>query len=106
MFALPHPPALFPSPLLLVALGALLVAAGLLALNFAVFRRQGAPSPAITMDAETRKCRYCRRGDAVLREESVRLEGDDLVDVRCYVCAGCGLPQWWIGRRAITPHVR
>jgi hypothetical protein len=58
--------------------------------------------------AETsrRHCCYCRRGAAVLREESVRFDGDDVVDVRCYVCTGCGLPQWWVGRRHLAPRVR
>lgn len=57
-------------------------------------------------ESARRRCRYCRRGTAVLREERVRLEGDDVVDVRCYVCIGCGLPQWWVERRHLAPGVR
>jgi hypothetical protein len=104
MFALPNPPALLSPLLLTVSIGIIL------AIVFMVFRvvasRESAPSPPQHVPSDARKCQYCRRGEAILREETVRLDGDDLVDVKCYVCSNCGLPQWWIERRGISPHVR
>lgn len=50
---------------------------------------------------ERRGCRYCLFGCARLREEHTRVEGDDLVEVRCWVCASCGLPQWTVARTAV-----
>ncbi len=50
-----------------------------------------------------RHCRYCYWGKAHLTEENVHVEGDDLVDVRCFVCRSCGLPQWIVSR---TPVLR
>jgi hypothetical protein len=49
-----------------------------------------------------RRCRYCYWGQAELTEETVRLDGDHLVDVRCFVCGSCGLPQWWVDRTPVT----
>ncbi len=104
MFALPN---------LSIGLVPLIVAAiGLAAMiAFAVFRtvaaRHHEPShPDAQPGSDARKCTYCRRGVAMLREETVRLVGEDLVGVRCYVCTRCGLPQWWVERRGISPHVR
>lgn len=105
MFALPHPSLAYLPGILAVSFGL----AALIA--FVVFRvaasqRRGI-SPSHTHAAsDARKCRYCRRGEAVLREETFRLEGEDLVGIRCYVCPSCGLPQWWVERRGISPHVR
>jgi hypothetical protein len=48
-----------------------------------------------------RRCRYCRLGRAQLHEETARVEGDDLVEVRCFVCRSCGLPQWTVNRSAV-----
>lgn len=104
MFALPNPPALLSPLFLTVSIGVVL------AIVFMVFRvvasRERASSPPQHVASDARKCQYCRRGEAILREETVRLDGDDLVDVKCYVCSNCGLPQWWIERRGISPHVR
>ncbi len=105
MFALPSPPAAFSPLMLIVSLGLAAVIA------FVVFRvvespRRGSSPPTVQGTSDARKCRYCRRGEALLREESVRLEGEELVGVRCYVCSNCGLPQWWVERRGISPHVR
>lgn len=105
MFALPDPPALLSPMILAVSIG-LIVAIAFLLLRLVASRRAGASSPDPHMSEDARRCQYCRRGEALLREETVRLDGDDLVDVRCYVCANCGLPQWWIQRRGISPHVR
>jgi hypothetical protein len=105
MFALPNPPALF-SPLALTITIGLIVAIAFLLLRVAVLsRRAGTALPEGQTQDDARKCQYCRRGEATLREETVRLDGDDLVDVRCYVCSSCGLPQWWIQRRGVSPHV-
>jgi hypothetical protein len=49
-----------------------------------------------------RHCRYCRWGNAVLHEESVRFEDRDRVTVRCYFCHSCGLPQWFVRRVPLT----
>lgn len=48
-----------------------------------------------------RPCRYCLLGRASLHEEKVALEGDDLVEVRCFICQSCGLPQWTVARSAV-----
>lgn len=104
MYALPQPPSQPAALYLIAALGVIVILA-FTAVRFGAFRRQ-AVSPVEESDAAaTRKCAYCRRGEAALREETVRLDGDDLVEVRCYVCALCGLPQWWVERRGISPHV-
>jgi hypothetical protein len=49
----------------------------------------------------SRRCRYCRFGRAHLHEETARVEGDDLVEVFCYVCRSCGLPQWVVERSPV-----
>ena len=105
MFALPNPPVAF-SPLVVTVSFGLAVVIAFVVLRVAASQRPGSPPPNIPEASDARKCRYCRRGEALLREESVRLEGDDLVGVRCYVCSSCGLPQWWVERRGISPHVR
>lgn len=51
--------------------------------------------------SDLRPCRYCFLGRAHLHEESVRVDGDDLVEVRCWVCRSCGLPQWTVARTAV-----
>jgi hypothetical protein len=51
----------------------------------------------------TLPCRYCHWGMSELADETVRFEGQDLVDVRCFVCRSCGLPEWSISR---TPLVK
>lgn len=48
-----------------------------------------------------RRCRYCHFGHARLSEESAHVEGDDLVEVRCFVCRSCGLPQWNVQRSPV-----
>jgi hypothetical protein len=50
---------------------------------------------------ERRRCRYCKFGKAHLHEETARVEGDDLVEVRCFVCRSCGLPQWIVLRSPV-----
>ena len=105
MFALPNPPVAFSPLIVTVSFGLAAVVA------FVVFRvvaaqHQETLPPNVPAASDARKCRYCRRGEALLREETVRLEGEDLVGVRCYVCSSCGLPQWWVERRGISPRVR
>lgn len=51
--------------------------------------------------AECKHCRYCYFGCSRLHEETARVEGDDLVEVRCFVCSSCGLPQWTVQRSAV-----
>lgn len=51
------------------------------------------------------RCRYCVLGYARLSEEKIRCEGDDLVEVRTFVCANCGLPQWTIERTPLAEWV-
>jgi hypothetical protein len=46
-------------------------------------------------------CRYCYFGRAYAREESVRVEDDDLVEVTCFVCRTCSLPQWRVQRSPV-----
>jgi hypothetical protein len=105
MFALPNPPVLISPMILTVTIGLIIAIAFLLLRVAVVSRRAGSAPPDGHASDDARKCQYCRRGEATLREETVRLDGDDLVDVRCYVCSSCGLPQWWIQRRGISPHV-
>ena len=52
--------------------------------------------------AAMRHCRYCHWGKAFMKEETARVEGDDLVEVRCYVCTSCGLPQWSVERSPVV----
>lgn len=52
-----------------------------------------------------RRCRYCALGYARLSEEKIRCEGDSLVEVRTFVCANCGLPQWTIQRTPLAEWV-
>jgi hypothetical protein len=105
MFALPNPSVALSPVIVTVSIGLAV------AIAFTVFRavmscHPNSKSPGPHAASDARKCRYCRRGEAVLREETVRLDGEDLVGVRCYVCSSCGLPQWWIERRGISPRVR
>lgn len=50
---------------------------------------------------EHRRCRYCFLGWAKICDERAQVEGDDLVEVRCYVCRSCGLPQWTVERSPV-----
>ena len=105
MFALPNPSVALSPIIVTVSIGLAVAVA------FTVFRAltahsHGASSQDTPEQPDARKCRYCRRGTAMLREESVRLDGEDLIGVRCYVCSSCGLPQWLVERRGISPHVR
>jgi hypothetical protein len=104
MFALPSPPTFFLPLELTVAFG-LAIAVAVMVMRVVTSRERSNSAANQREQPEVRKCRYCRRGSAALREETVRLDGDDLVDVRCYVCASCELPQWSVERRGIRPHV-
>jgi hypothetical protein len=104
MFALPSPAPLI-SPLLLTVAFGLAIAIAFLVMRVVTTREENRSPDTPRAESDPRKCRYCRRGSASLREETVRLDGDDLVDVRCYVCSSCGLPQWSVERRGIRPHV-
>jgi hypothetical protein len=46
-------------------------------------------------------CRYCHFGRAYPREETVRVENHDLVEVTCFVCRTCSLPQWRVQRSPV-----
>ncbi len=50
---------------------------------------------------DSRHCLYCRFGRSALFEESATVEGNDLVEVQCFVCATCGLPQWLVSRSPV-----
>lgn len=102
---------LFPSLHLLAPIAWLVLLGFVAAVSFMMYRlllARDEPSRSAedSTDVARKDCRYCRRGTAILREETVRFEGDDMIDVRCYVCSGCGLPQWWVGRRRLAPRVR
>jgi hypothetical protein len=105
MFALPNPPVAF-SPLVVTVSFGLAAVVAFVVFRVAASQRWRSSPPSDQAESDARKCRYCRRGEALLREETVRLEGEELVGVRCYVCSNCGLPQWWVERRGIIPHVR
>lgn len=50
-------------------------------------------------------CRYCTWGVARMEDESVRFEGDDIVETRRFVCSRCGLPHWIVLRTSILKKV-
>jgi hypothetical protein len=52
-----------------------------------------------------RKCRYCLLGRARLTEQTARVEADDLVTLRCWVCGSCGLPHWTVTRSPVLKPV-
>jgi hypothetical protein len=105
MFALPDPSVTL-SPLIVTVTIGLAVVIAFSVFRFLMSRPSVSTSPDSHAASDAQKCRYCRRGEAVLREDTVRLDGEDLVGVRCYVCSSCGLPQWWVERRGISPRVR
>lgn len=53
----------------------------------------------------SQRCRYCVLGYSRLSEEKIRCEGDDLVAIRTFVCANCGLPQWTVERTPLAEWV-
>lgn len=53
----------------------------------------------------SQRCRYCVLGYSRLSEEKIRCEGNDLVEVRTFVCANCGLPQWTVDRTPLVEWV-
>jgi uncharacterized protein with PIN domain len=53
-----------------------------------------------------RRCRYCLMGRARLTEQTVRIEADDLVTVRCWACSSCGLPHWTVTRSPVLKPVK
>jgi hypothetical protein len=46
-------------------------------------------------------CRYCFFGRAHVREGIARVEDDDLVEVTCFLCTSCNLPQWRVTRSPV-----
>jgi hypothetical protein len=54
----------------------------------------------------THRCCYCLWGDARLVQETVRRENDEVVEVRCYACNGCGFPHWTVQRIPIAELAR
>jgi hypothetical protein len=67
--------------------------------------RRGGTGVEAERDDNTRACRYCRGGIAVLVEETIRLDGDELINVSCFACNQCGLPQWSVDRKVSSPRV-
>lgn len=55
-------------------------------------------SPLPEDHAGTRRCQYCRVGEALLLDEVIRVESGEMVETKCFVCAECGLPQWVVTR--------
>jgi hypothetical protein len=52
-------------------------------------------------DGSSIHCRYCYFGRAYVQDETARIEDDDLVEVTCYVCRSCSLPQWRVQRSPV-----
>lgn len=88
--------------LVMVIIGALGIvgAAGLLA-GYFCFRSRGRFRFGGALDEKCRHCRYCYFGRTDACEEVARVEGDDLVEVTCFVCRSCGLPQWNLKRTPV-----
>lgn len=55
---------------------------------------------------ESRPCRYGCLGRAYLVEEKTQYEGREFVEVKCFVCRRCGLPQWAVNRTRLAERVR
>ena len=55
---------------------------------------------------ESRRCRYGCLGKAYLVEEKGQYEGREYVEVKCFVCKRCGLPQWAVNRTRLAERVR
>ncbi len=104
MFAIPHLPHLLLLGLC-IAFCSIVIAASMFAVRRgAVHWRTPHPTDAST-GGNSRPCRYCRGGVAVLVEESIRLDGNAFVNVACYACTECGLPQWSVDRKPSSPRV-
>jgi hypothetical protein len=90
-------------PLLIVASAGVTGVALVWFLGTRACRKFGYTVPFLSHDEpiEHRHCRYCFLGRAHLHDESLRLEGDDLVEVKCFVCKACGLPQWSVARSPV-----
>jgi hypothetical protein len=56
--------------------------------------------------SDTRRCRYCHWGRAHLTAAKAYCEADELVEVQCYTCSRCGLPQWTIMRTELFERVQ
>lgn len=55
---------------------------------------------------EHRRCCYCHKDEAQLCEESMMVEGHDLVETRLYACSHCGFPQWIVTRTPVVQSTR
>ncbi len=68
-------------------------------------RQSAAGGDGVVKTPVCKRCQYCTLGYARMTEERVRCEGDKLVEVRCFVCSSCGLPQWTVCRIPIIERV-
>jgi len=88
---------------------AVLVAPLLLALAFVVGRGLLAVVSAHRAGGRVkvakRRCKYCLFGRALMTEQKVHIEQDDLVSVRCWACTSCGLPHWTVRRSPVLKPV-
>ena len=57
------------------------------------------------LPAARRRCRYCVLGRARMTEQTARIEADDLITTRCWVCSACGLPHWTVTRSPVLKPV-
>lgn len=64
-----------------------------------------ADHPPAEADYAPRRCRYCHWGSADMIEESMQVDGEDIVAVRLYGCRRCGMPQWFLDRTPVLRHV-
>lgn len=65
------------------------------------------PGSAADEDTGSKRCLYCRVGEALLLDETIRIESGEMVETKRFVCAACGLPQWVVTRsRVMGPASR
>jgi hypothetical protein len=48
-----------------------------------------------------RRCQYCHEREAVLFDETIRVQAGEMVETKCFVCGKCGLPQWVVTRSKV-----
>lgn len=92
-------PVLIALPLLCLLVGSIFTAREIL------LARREARAEGRAQAHACKRCRYCTLGYARLAEEKIRCEGDSLVEVRTFICANCGLPQWTIHRTPLVEWV-
>src|SRR3954467_13991766 len=91
------------------ALAALLAAGGVVLVLIIAYLTSRTRKGTISNQSETgrartatRPCCYCTSRSARLLNEAIRVESDELVETRCFVCDRCGLPQWHVTRTRVA----